>query len=105
LWGAACGLVILVVVIFMIGFFCTGRPLLGLALLGFLRLFENILPAQSPDLPARMIRSDHVNVVVATDPTSSHWGSLWLVGIVAAVIGVVIYACVCDRKERNSPLF
>jgi uncharacterized membrane protein HdeD (DUF308 family) len=106
LWGAACGLVILVVVIFMVGFFCTGQPLLGLALLGFLILFEKILPKQSPDILVRMIQSDHVNVVApAADPASSHWGWLWLVGIVAAVVGVVIYACVCDRKERNSPLF
>jgi hypothetical protein len=106
LWGAACGLVILVTVIFMVGFFCTGQPLLGLLLIGFLMLFEKILPKQSPDILVRMIQSDNAKVVAAVDPAApASWGWLWLVGIVAAVIGVVIYACVCDRHERNSPLF
>src|SRR4029077_10615907 len=68
LWGAACGLVILVTVIFMVGFFCTGQPLLGLLLIGFLMLFEKILPKQSPDILVRMIQSDNAKVVAAVDP-------------------------------------
>jgi hypothetical protein len=104
LWGAACGLVILVTVIFMVGFFCTGRPLLGFLLLGFLVfVMENITPRQTGFGP---VAADHVKVVVAVaDPAPSHWGWLWLDGILVAVIGVVIYSCVCDRNERNSPLF
>jgi hypothetical protein len=103
LWGAACGLVILVTVIFMVGFFCTGRPLLGFLLLGFIVfVMERIAPQKTG---IGTVAADHSVVVAAADPASSHWGWLIVGGIVAAVIAVVIYACVCDRKERNSPLF
>jgi hypothetical protein len=103
LWGLACGLVILVTVVFMVGFFCTGRPLLGFLLLGFLVfVMERITPQKTA---IGTVAADHGVVVAAAEPASSHWGWLIVGGIVAAVIAVVIYACVCDRKERNSPLF
>ena len=60
LWGAACGLVTLVTVIFMVGFFCTGRPC-GFLLLGFIALvMEQITPRQTGFVP---VVADHVSVV------------------------------------------
>ena len=92
LWHLSLLVAIIIALIFMVGLFFTGQ---GLPAFGLLLLVVFTLNTwfKSPDASAQAPAS------------SSHWGWLIFVGVVAAVIAVVIYACVCDRKERNSPLF
>jgi hypothetical protein len=91
LWRLACGLVIMVAVIFMIGFFSTRQPLPALALLAFLVL------TNTPNVPLTI---DHTVVVdpppvIPLPVSSSHW---WVYLMIAVgIFGVWLSLRLLDR--------
>lgn len=90
LWHLSLLVAIIIALIFIVGLFFTGQvlPAFGLLLLVVFTLNAWFVPYE------------------ASAPTASSGWFWWIIiGILAAVIAVVVYACVCDRKERNSPLF
>jgi hypothetical protein len=96
LWHLSLLVAMIIAIIFMVGLFLTGHasPAFGLLLLVVFTLNQRY---GQHDVSAPSISM----------ASGGDWGWFWLIilGILAAVIAVVVYACVCDRKERNSPLF
>ena len=84
LWSLALGLVVLVSIVFMVGFFVTGQPLFGCMLLGCLIFL------------GECAQSDHGTTAATAEPSSSsHW-VLWVLGaIVLIVVGVVAHSFYC----------